>query len=72
MSEINYQQLEILSRDQLYNLLKTIIDKSYQSMNNDTELINVFNNKYKINKSLETLEKAELISIIMEFKPNTK
>tara|TARA_B100001093_G_C26040397_1_gene681959 strand:- start:185 stop:403 length:219 start_codon:yes stop_codon:yes gene_type:complete len=72
MSEINYQQLNILTKEQLLNLLNTIINKAHQSMNNDQELINLFNKNYKINKQLDKYEKGELIDLIISFKPNSK
>ena len=67
MSKITFNQFNILAIEQLRNILKNIIDQSYERMNNDSKLINLFNKKYKINRKLEEINKEEIISILLLF-----
>ena len=70
MSKITFNQFNILAIEQLRNILKNIIDQSYERMNNDSKLINLFNKKYKINRKLEEINKEEIISILLLFGAN--
>ena len=72
MSQINIQQLNILTKEQLKILLNTILKKVYLNMKNDIELINLFNKKYNIDKPIENYNKDDLIELIMKFKPKPK
>ena len=70
MSKITFNQFNILAIEQLRNILKNIIDQSYERMNNDSKLINLFNKKYKINRKLEEINKEEIINILLLFGAN--
>ena len=67
MSKITYYQYNILAKQQLVLILKNIINQTYQQMNNNQELIKIFNRKYNINKDIELMEKHELIDILLKF-----
>lgn len=67
MSKISYNQFNILSKEQLVLILKSIIDQSYNKMNNSNEMIKIFNDKYKIKKNLNEMNKDEIINILLRF-----
>lgn len=67
MSKISYNQFNILSKEQLVLILKSIIDQSYNKMNNSNEMIKIFNDKYKIKKKLNEMNKDEIINILLRF-----
>jgi hypothetical protein len=67
MAKITYYQYNILAKQQLYLILKNIVDQSYQQMNNNSELIQIFKKKYDINKNIESMDKCELIDILLKF-----
>lgn len=67
MSKISYNQFNILSKEQLILILKSIIDQSYNKMNNSNEMIKIFNDKYKIKKNLNEMNKDEIINILLRF-----
>ena len=71
MSKINYNQLNILSRDQLLNILKNLLSQIYSKIDNDYELINYYNKKYNINKDINDMSKDEIIEILLKFYPNS-
>tara|TARA_B100001248_G_C27393188_1_gene463701 strand:- start:606 stop:815 length:210 start_codon:yes stop_codon:yes gene_type:complete len=67
MSKISYNQFNILSKEQLVLILKSIVDQSYNKMNNSNEMIKIFNDKYKIKKNLNEMNKDEIINILLRF-----
>lgn len=67
MSKITNNQFNILAKEQLQLLLKNIIDQSYQQMNNNLDLIEIFNKKYNIDKNIELMNKEEIIEILLKF-----
>lgn len=71
MSKINYNQLNILSRDQLLHLLKNLLNQIYNKIDNDYELIIYYNKKYNINKDINDMSKEEIITILLKFYPNS-
>ena len=71
MSKINYNQLNILSRDQLLHLLKNLLNQVYNKIDKDYELIIYYNKKYNINKDINEMTKEEIIQILLKFYPNS-
>ena len=71
MSKINYNQLNILSKDQLLNILKNLLSQIYSKIDNDYELISYYNKKYNINKDINDMSKDEIIEILLKFYPNS-
>ena len=67
MSKITNNQFNILAKEQLQLILKNIIDQSYQQMNNNLALIEIFNKKYNIDKNIELMSKEEIIKILLKF-----
>jgi hypothetical protein len=67
MSKITINQFNILAKEQLQIILKNIIDQSYQQMNNNLTLIEIFNKKYNIDKNIELMSKEEIIEILIKF-----
>jgi len=72
MTNITCEQFDILSKEQLLNILKIIIKKSYNKMDNKQELINLFNDRYDIPDNLDILTKNNIINILNKFEPSTK
>ena len=71
MSKINYNQLNILSKDQLLNILKNLLNQIYNKIDNDYELVIYYNKKYNINKDINEMSKEEIIQILLKFYPNS-
>lgn len=71
MSKISYNQFNILSKDQLLNILKNLLSQIYSKIDNDYELITYYNKKYNINKDINDMSKDEIIEILLKFYPNS-
>ena len=71
MTKITFNHLDILSKEQLENILNTVINESYQHMKYNKKLIEMFNKKYDIQKDINKFTKNELINIILKFYPNS-
>ena len=69
MTNITFEQLNILTKEQLYNILKTILSKSYQKMNDNIDLINIFNSRYEIPDNIDNISKEDIIKILCKFYP---
>ena len=69
MSKITFDQFNILTKEQLINIIEKIKTQSYTKMKNNNELIKVFNKKYNLENDLINLSKDDLIKILLNFYP---
>lgn len=69
MSKITFDQFNILSKEQLINIIENIKKQSYTKMENKSDLIKVFNKKYNLEEDLVILSKDDLIQILLNFYP---